>query len=132
MDTSGGDENWREDCEIKLVNEMVKAFLILDVSKKPFKQSDVVGFLNKSYKRKMWDKLFPKAKDKLKELGLSVIDINTPLPQSFIITSNLYPFNDMHKFATEQETADRVLLILVLTYIFMNQKPMKDGKYNIS
>lgn len=128
MDISDDEIDCSANTEAKFVNEIIKAVLILDHSKKPFKQSDITGFLSSKPSRKMWSSIFVQTKKKLKEMGLELLETKSTSSKSFFLTSDLFPLPSMYKYAPENEVADRTLLILVLTFIFMRERPVSDGK----
>ncbi|KAK6629768.1 hypothetical protein RUM43_003586 [Polyplax serrata] len=107
------------------VNDVVKIILILDHSKKPFKQSDILKFMSDKPDRKAWPDIFKYAKDKLNEMGLTLNKTNS---NSFFVSNNHSPLNFMHQYAMESEVADRTLLMLILALIFMMERPVTDAE----
>ena len=127
MEDSEGNNELIE-CDEKLTNDVVKAIFLLDHSKKPFKAADIIALLNCKPSRKQWVTVFDKAKQKIRGLGLVLNEANNKSSKVFFLTSINTPLPLMCRYASDNEKANRTLLVLVLTYIFMKEKSVSEGE----
>lgn len=110
------------------LKEVVKAILLLDHSKKPFKQSDIYACLSEKPSRKLSKWLIGEAEKSLKEMGMRLVDVENTNTKAFFLVNQTNPLPFMSKFASVEEQADRTLLILVLAFIFMKEGSVAEGE----
>lgn len=111
------------------LKEVVKAILLLDHSKKPFKAKDIYACLSDQPSRKLSRWLIGEAEKSLKEMGMRLVDVDSASnTKAYFLVSQTVPLPFMSKFASMEEQADRTLLILVLAYILMKEGSVPEGE----
>ncbi|KAL0274542.1 UNVERIFIED_CONTAM: hypothetical protein PYX00_002643 [Menopon gallinae] len=99
----------------------------LDSSKKPIKLYDVISLMSEKPSRRHWTAVLDGAEKRLASVGLEVIRVRNSSAKAFFLISKCWPQPFMHKYAARTELADRILLTLVLTYIFMRNGTVLSG-----
>lgn len=117
-----------EELTTEVVAEAVKAILTLDHLKRPMKYSDIIHLANIKIKRKQQLELWTLVRQALAELGMVLTDTEVGQSKAFLLTQNAVDDDFLRQFATEEERADRTLLILILAFIFMKDGLATEGK----
>lgn len=118
---SSDDEDYNTQQSRHLLKEMVKAILLLDQSKKPFKQTDIYACMTEKPARKLSRTLINDAIKSLREMGMNLVEAESTSNKSFILVSYTRPLPFVSKYASTEEQADRLLLVIVLAFIFMKE-----------
>jgi len=123
-------ESMESDKEIpeSVVNTAVKSILILDKTKKPIKQSDILNCLQQKVKRKDVTELWKAVRVALDNIGMRLVDIVESQTKSFFVVTARKAPDFLIKFASPEEKSFRTLLFLVLAFILMSDDVVREGK----
>lgn len=112
------------------VAEAVKAILTLDHLKRPMKVSDVMNMANVKIKRKQQVEFWNLVREALGKLGMVLSECEVSHSKALILTQNEVDGDFLREFATEDERADRTLLVLILALIYMKDGLASEGERN--
>lgn len=112
--------------------EAAEIIMKLDCGKRAIKLSDVMSLMSERPARKHWKAVSDGAGKRLASVGLELVEIGNASVNTFFLVSKYPPPLFMHKYAAATELADRTLLFLVLTYIFMKDGTVLSGKLTVA